>query len=171
MLGLGQDGHDFLVLDIKGRVVAKTQAVEALSQTVSYSYNAAGQLTSLTTPSGQLVQYAYDNNRPVSVTVNGTPVLDQVFYEPFRPDGGWRWGNSTPLSPNLHVRQFDADSDREYDNAARSLQDDLAQGPAGGGGKPSIRRPSRHQQRKRSRPPAPATSTSVASYLGPTPHP
>ena len=95
--------------DIKGRVVAKTQAVGALSQTVSYGYNAAGQLTSLTTPGGQLVQYAYDNNRPVSVTVNGTPVLDQVFYEPFGPNGGWRWGNSTPLSPNLHVRQFDAD--------------------------------------------------------------
>jgi RHS repeat-associated protein len=95
--------------DIKGRVVAKTQAVGALSQTVSYGYNAAGQLASLTTPSGQLVQYAYDNNRPVSVTVNGATVLDQVFYEPFGPNGGWRWGNSTPLRPNLHVRQFDAD--------------------------------------------------------------
>ncbi|MBX3671703.1 MAG: VCBS repeat-containing protein [Burkholderiales bacterium] len=95
--------------DIKGRVIAKTQNVGGLTQTVTYGYNAAGQLDSLVTPSGQVVHYAYENNRPVSVTVNGTKVLDQVFYEPFGPNGGWRWGNSTPLRPNFHSRLHDAD--------------------------------------------------------------
>ncbi len=63
----------------------------------------------VTTPGGQVIEYGYANNRPVSVRVNGTTVLDQVFYEPFGPNGGWRWGNSTGAAPNFHTRLFDAD--------------------------------------------------------------
>jgi len=95
--------------DIRGRVVSKTQTVGALSQTVQYGYNPAGQLASIVTPGGQLVEYGYANGRPVSVRLNGTTVLDSVIYEPFGPNGGWRWGNSTAGGPNFHVRLFDRD--------------------------------------------------------------
>ena len=57
-----------------------------------------------------MVEYGYANNRPVSVKVNGQTVLDQVFYEPFGPNGGWRWGNSSAALPNFHTRTFDLDS-------------------------------------------------------------
>jgi len=95
--------------DVKGRVVAKVQTVGTLAQTVQYGYNAAGQLASISTPGGQIVEYGHANGLPVSVRVNGTTVLDQVLYEPFGPNGGWRWGNSTAGSPNFHVRLFDRD--------------------------------------------------------------
>jgi YD repeat-containing protein len=36
-------------------------------------------------------------------------VLSGVFYEPFGPNGGWVWGNSTQASPNTHTRIFDKD--------------------------------------------------------------
>jgi RHS repeat-associated protein len=36
-------------------------------------------------------------------------VLNSVFYEPFGPNGGWKWGNSTPSVPNTHTRVFDKD--------------------------------------------------------------
>jgi RHS repeat-associated protein len=95
--------------DVKGRVIAKVQTAGTLSQTVQYGYNGAGQLVSIATPGGQLVEYGYENGRPVSVRVNGTTVLDQVLYEPFGPNGGWRWGNSTAGNPNFHLRLFDRD--------------------------------------------------------------
>jgi RHS repeat-associated protein len=104
--GAGTTSYSF---DVKGRVTAKSQVVASLTQTMGYAYNSAGQLTTITTPSGRSVVYTYANNRPVSVTVDGTTVLDTVFYEPFGPTGGWRWGNSTTPTPNLHTRLFDKD--------------------------------------------------------------
>jgi RHS repeat-associated protein len=95
--------------DLWGRVTSKTQTVGTLVQSVAYSYNASGQLSTITLPSAAVVQYGYSNNRPVFVTVNGTTVLDTVAYEPFGPNGGWRWGNSTSSVPNFHVRLVDKD--------------------------------------------------------------
>ncbi len=110
--------------DLWGRVVSKSQNVAGLVQTIGYSYNAAGQLFRVTTPSGQVIEYGYDNKRPVSVKVNGVTILDQAFYEPFGPNGGWRWGNSTTALPNFHTRLFDLDF------RAESIENDL---PAAGG--------------------------------------
>src|SRR5262249_9220640 len=43
----------------QGRVATKAQKIGTVTQTVSYGYNAAGQLTMITTPSGQKVGYGY----------------------------------------------------------------------------------------------------------------
>jgi RHS repeat-associated protein len=95
--------------DVKGRVTSKTQVVSNYTRTMGYAYNSAGQLSTVTTPSGKQVVYSYSNNRPVSVTVGGVKLLDTVFYEPFGPNGGWHWGNSTQSNPNTHTRTFDKD--------------------------------------------------------------
>lgn len=95
--------------DIKGRVTAKSQTNGALTQSIAYSYNAAGQLGTITYPSGKVVAYTYTNGRPVSVAVNGKNVLTSAVYEPFGPIGGWHWGNSTPQAVNAHLRVFDLD--------------------------------------------------------------
>ena len=95
--------------DIRGRVTAKSQAVAGVTQSLSYGYNSVGQLATITTPSGQAINYGYQNNRPVSVTVNAITLLSGAAYEPFGPIGGWTWGNSTPSTPNLHVRIYDLD--------------------------------------------------------------
>ena len=40
-----------------GRVASKAQTTGGITHTLTYGYNAAGQLTSLTTPSGQVIGY------------------------------------------------------------------------------------------------------------------
>ena len=95
--------------DLWGRVASKSQTVGTLTQSMGYSYNASGQLATVTTPSGRQVVYSYSNNRPASITVDGVNVLNSVFYEPFGPNGGWKWGNSTQSVPNTHTRVFDKD--------------------------------------------------------------
>jgi YD repeat-containing protein len=95
--------------DLQGRVVSKTQVIGSQTQTVGYAYNSAGQLIMITLPSARKVTYSYANNRPVSVALDGQTVLDGVFYEPFGPNGGWRWGNSTIGAVNTHTRIYDKD--------------------------------------------------------------
>ncbi|MCE2722571.1 MAG: hypothetical protein ACK51J_05060 [Burkholderiales bacterium] len=93
----------------KGRVVAKSQNVGSLTQTVTYAYNNVGQLTGIVYPSGTSVSYGYLNNRITSLTVNGKSVLREADYEPFGQVGEWLWGNSTTLAPNRYTRYFDLD--------------------------------------------------------------
>jgi RHS repeat-associated protein len=92
------------VYDAVGRVTSKSQTVGTVAKTVGYGYT-NGNLTSLTTPSGQVVVYGYNSNGQVtSITVNGTTLLSSVSYEPFGPIKGWTWGNGTAMS-----RTFDTD--------------------------------------------------------------
>ncbi len=87
-----------------GRVTSKSQTVASITKSVGYSYT-SGDLTGLTTPSGQTVTYGYNSNHQVtSVTVNSTTVLSSATYEPFGPVNGWTWGNSTSTS-----RTYDTD--------------------------------------------------------------
>ncbi len=102
-------GSTTYAFDLWGRVTAKTQVTGALSRAMGYAYNAAGQLAIVTTPSGRQVSYGYANNRPVSVTVDGVPVLGSAEYEPFGAVAGWLWGNHSPAAPNAHARIVDRD--------------------------------------------------------------
>ncbi len=104
-----RSGTTTFAYDLWGRVSSKAQTVATVTHSMGYTYNASGQLVTVTTPSGRQVVYGYSNNRPVSVTVDGVNVLNSVFYEPFGPNGGWKWGNSTPSVPNTHTRVFDLD--------------------------------------------------------------
>jgi RHS repeat-associated protein len=90
--------------DAQGRVTAKSQTVGTTTKSVSYGYT-NGDLTSLTTPSGQVIGYGYTQGRITSVTLNGsTTILNQVLYEPFGPIRQWTWGNAT-----LANRTYDLD--------------------------------------------------------------
>ncbi len=111
--------------DALGRVISKSQTVGAVTRSVGYTYT-SGDLTTLTTPSGQTVTYGYNSNhRITSVVVNGITVLNGGTYEPMGSINGWSWGNSTTAS-----RTYDADGDiiqvssnslktLTYDNASR----------------------------------------------------
>jgi RHS repeat-associated protein len=90
--------------DALGRVTNKTQTVGTVMHSVGYGY-ASGDLTSLTTPSGQVVSYGYNGDHQVtSVAVNGTTVLNGATYEPLGPVSGWTWGNGTTTT-----RTYDTD--------------------------------------------------------------
>lgn len=111
--------------DPKGRVLTKTQVSNGNTKSIAYQYNAAGQLTEITTPANNAVVYGYTNGKISSITINGTTLLNNVVYEPFGPVGGWTWGNGT-----LAVRTYDLDGrvdlidsaglrDYAWDNASR----------------------------------------------------
>ena len=90
--------------DALGRVVGESQTVNGLTKSVGYAYT-SGDLTTLTTPSGQIVTYGYNGNHQiVSIAVNGTTVLSGVTYEPMGAVNGWAWGNSTAAA-----RTYDGD--------------------------------------------------------------
>ena len=85
-------------------MAGKTQTTGGLARSLGYGYNAAGQLATLTTPSGQQIGYGYLNGRVVSVTVNGTPLASGIVTTPFGPVGAWQWGNG-----RYTFRDFDHD--------------------------------------------------------------
>jgi RHS repeat-associated protein len=91
-----------------GRVASKTQTAAGTTWSVGYGYNTAGQLSSITYPSGAVVTYSYANGRisGVQLTLNGTTqtILSDVQYDPFGPVKGWTWGNATSTS-----RSYDED--------------------------------------------------------------
>jgi RHS repeat-associated protein len=111
--------------DAPGRVISQSQAVGGIAKSVGYGY-ASGDLTTLTTPSGQSINYGYNGNHQVgSIAVNGATVLNGVTYEPSGAVNGWTWGNSTTTN-----RTYDGDGritqivsngvkTYSYDNASR----------------------------------------------------
>jgi len=106
-------------------VVSKSQTVAGVTRSVGYGYT-SGNLTTLTTPSGQTVTYGYNSNHQVtSVAVNGTTVLNGVTYEPLGPVNGWTWGNSTTVSRTYdgdgNITQISSNGQKtlSYDNASR----------------------------------------------------
>ncbi|HWM66559.1 MAG TPA: DUF6531 domain-containing protein, partial [Steroidobacteraceae bacterium] len=90
--------------DTLGRLTSKSQTVGSVTKSASYAYT-NGNLTTLTTPSGQAVSYGYNTNHQVtSVTVNGTTIVTSATYEPLGPVDGWTWGNGTTTT-----RTYDTD--------------------------------------------------------------
>ena len=87
----------------QGRVATKQQ-VAAADADSGLGYNAAGQMNQVTTPSGQVIGYSHSQGRSSAVTLNGSPLLGAILYEPFGPTRGWTWSNST-----LAVREYDLD--------------------------------------------------------------
>ena len=92
--------------DSLGEITGMTQIAGGVSRSVAYGYT-NGDLTSLTTPSGQTITYGYNAAHEImSVAVNGATLLSNVNYEPFGPADGWTWGNGAAFS-----RTFNGDGE------------------------------------------------------------
>ncbi|HEX8611004.1 MAG TPA: RHS repeat-associated core domain-containing protein [Telluria sp.] len=122
-----ESGNTSYGYDGFGRLTTKVQTVNsapiAFTQTLAYAYDASGRLVSMTYPSGNRVNYGYNEAGQVSsITLNpvqasgiGTNtassivLLDNISYAPFGGTSGWTWGNNTPASSNIHARTFDLD--------------------------------------------------------------
>jgi RHS repeat-associated protein len=85
--------------DTHGHTADRTQqvTVDGISHTLTtaWQYNAAGQMVGTTYPSGLQVGYDYSNGKISAVTVNGTPLLSAISYQPFGPVTGWQWANGS----------------------------------------------------------------------------
>jgi RHS repeat-associated protein len=80
--------------DPLGRVTGMGQTVGGITKSIGYGYN-NGDITTITTPSGQTVTYSYADHQITGITINSTTLLTNAAYEPFGPVRGWTWGNST----------------------------------------------------------------------------
>lgn len=89
--------------DPQGRVTQMTQTVGGFAKSVQYGYT-NGDLTTLTTPSGQMIGYQYSNHRISAITVNGSPLVSGVTYAPFGSVTGWQWASGSTVS-----RTYDGD--------------------------------------------------------------
>ncbi|MDM5177190.1 type IV secretion protein Rhs, partial [Massilia sp. DJPM01] len=123
-----ESGYTKYTYDAFGRLATKAQTTTGLgsytnTHTLSYDYDAAGRLASVTYPSGNRVNYGYNDVGQISgITLNpvlasgtGTNInssialLSNITYAPFGGTTGWTWGNSTQASANTHVRTYDLD--------------------------------------------------------------
>ncbi|NHZ67191.1 type IV secretion protein Rhs, partial [Massilia sp. CCM 8694] len=120
-----ESGNTSYTYDELGRLATKTQntigGVYNTTHTLSYAYNAVGQLASMTYPSGNRVNYGYNNAgqvtsivlNPVQASGSGTNtgssivLLSNITYAPFGGTTGWTWGNSVPASQYAHQRAYD----------------------------------------------------------------
>jgi len=91
--------------DAQGRVLSDTQTINAatgantaaIGKTVTYSYDAAGNVTSLLYPSGRKLTVTYTNGQPSALAlgkdVATTPVnlITQIQFSPFGGPQSWLW--------------------------------------------------------------------------------
>lgn len=111
--------------DSHGRVTSSMQTVGNVSLTIGYAYNNS-LLSSLVTPSGQLVSYTYADGKVSAISINGTPVLNGIIREPFGAVRQWAWANgmfaARTVDHDGHVIQVDSGGEAyqyAYDNAGR----------------------------------------------------
>ncbi|HYL37952.1 MAG TPA: DUF6531 domain-containing protein, partial [Bryobacteraceae bacterium] len=97
--------------DERGFLLAETRVASGVALVTSYTYDAAGHITSITYPSGWTATYSSDAmGRTAAVTVNSPdgstsfPVAASVGYQPFGPINALMFGNGV-----AETRSFDLD--------------------------------------------------------------
>ena len=102
-----------------GRLLVDTQRVNAaaganaatITTTVSYGYDTAGHVTSITYPSGRKLSLTYTGGALSAIslapTASGTasPLISQIQWEPFGPARSWLWHLAS--GTQAHQRSFD----------------------------------------------------------------
>ena len=119
-----ESGHTSIGYDAMGRVAMKSQSHGTVTLTSRYAYGSeggsAGQLSSVTYPSGNRVNYVYDGaGQVVALTLNRAgaggstdeanqvPLLRNISYTPAGAPLSWEWGNHSAEQPNTYVRTYD----------------------------------------------------------------
>jgi RHS repeat-associated protein len=103
-----ESGNTTWSYDAHGRATGKSQLTTYSSlnyaHTVSYAYDGAGHLSTITYPSGRVIGYTYDAAGRVSaISVGSTVILSNVSYHPFGAVKGFTWGSGA-----VYARTFDA---------------------------------------------------------------
>lgn len=103
--------------DPQGSLLTETQTVNAQSGAnasavitpVSYGYDAAGHMTSITYPSGRVLTIAYSGGLATTITLAkdassaASTLLDQIGYSPFGGLLSWNWQMSGGAQANVRV--------------------------------------------------------------------
>jgi RHS repeat-associated protein len=97
--------------DVLGRVTQQTDTRSSLNFTTSYTYDLAGNIATITLPSGRVVTYTRNSNSfvsGVSATVNGssTTLASSITYLPFGPLNALTYGNSLTFSATFDTDYY-----------------------------------------------------------------
>lgn len=83
----------------------KEQTVGGVALSLHYGYDASGQLSSITYPSGMVVSYARTRGRVTSVAVDGALLISNIGYRPFSGEpSSWTWAGG-----GAYAKTFDGD--------------------------------------------------------------
>jgi RHS repeat-associated protein len=105
--------------DPQGRLLTAIQKVTAatgantaqISKTVGYGYDAAGNITRITYPSGRVLTIAYSGGKPTTLALakdassTATELLSQIQFSPFGAATSWQWQYAT--GPQAATRIYD----------------------------------------------------------------
>jgi RHS repeat-associated protein len=89
----------------RGMVRGEQHTIQGNSYTIGYGYDANGNRSSMTYPSGRVVSYAYDfADRPQSASSNGMSYVSNAAYAPFGPETQLAFGNGTTKTTTYDLR-------------------------------------------------------------------
>lgn len=102
-----QSGSTTYCYDRFGQVTRKVQRTQGKTFTLRWSYQPNGRLTSMTYPSGAVLDYLYDGQgRVIEIGVTGESgrmqVLRNASYAPFGPVQAWQFGNGLEFRRTLN---------------------------------------------------------------------
>lgn len=100
-----ESGSSAFVYDVQGRVTGDTKVIQGRTYAVGYAYDANGQVTQITLPSGRTVSYARAGDGLASgITTKATPssssetLASSIAYRPFGPLSNLTYGNGLALT-------------------------------------------------------------------------
>lgn len=128
-------GSSQYAYDSQGRLLTETQRVNAtsganaaqISSTVGYTYDAAGNLTSLTYPSGRKLVIGHTGGQPTSLglAADGSSaaagLISQIQWEPFGGPRSWLWQMAS--GTQQHTWLYDSSGRLVRQNLGSNLRD------------------------------------------------
>lgn len=91
--------------DRRGLLKSEAKTVAGTTYATSFTYDAGGNRTAMTYPSGRVVTYGYDfADRPFSASAGATPLVISASYLPFGPMASLTYGNGTTKTMSFDAR-------------------------------------------------------------------
>ncbi len=89
----------------QARLLRETRTIESAQYITGFGYDAHGNRSRITYPSGRIVDYQFDHaSRPISVTSGGTTLVASAAYLPFGPLRDLVFGNGTTRTMTYDLR-------------------------------------------------------------------
>ncbi|HEX3529965.1 MAG TPA: carboxypeptidase regulatory-like domain-containing protein, partial [Thermoanaerobaculia bacterium] len=98
-------GSTVYTYERRGLLKSEVRTILGATYTTGYQYDADGNRSGITYPSGRQVTYGYDfADRPVSAAAGSTPLVTGVSYMPFGPEARTAFGNGTVRTMSFDLR-------------------------------------------------------------------
>jgi RHS repeat-associated protein len=117
-------GSSTYAYERRGLLRSESRTIEGNSYSQAYAYDANGNRSALTYPSGRRVDYTFDfADRPFSAVSGGTTYVSSASYAPFGPETQLSFGNGTTKTMTYDNRY--RPSENKLTNGAGTIADDL----------------------------------------------